>query len=304
MNSKTKGIIALVIYTILGSCIGIFARVLHDDLALFQQIFLRLITACLVGSIVFFRKIQFSKLKDVPLKDWGLIVVRAIFMYLLGITLATKSFIIGKYSSVSFIMAFPVMAVLGVVLLKEKVSVKKIALILLAFAGTVLITVQDFTHIFNWGLGEFLALLAIIFVSCSNVFRRWHSDVLNNQEITLYILFIASIFTFGASLFNQDSYSGITWDASLIGTIIGAGVISNLLLLTMNYGFQKINDAMLSNTILAFQAVFSVIVSILVYSEIPTAKEIIGGLFIIVSGLIFVKTEMKKEVAKELVKKR
>jgi len=184
-SDREKGILSLVLLALVFASMGLFARYLATGFLLFQQVYLRMFAALVVGVIVFRKQIDFAKFKRVSAKDWAIIVLRAVCYSLFGIVLFTQAILVTKYANVSFIGALPMTAVLGFILMGEKFTWKKVFYILLAFIGVFLISVKDYSHLLNWGRGEVLALISTVFFSISYVARKWQSNLLNNKEIIM-----------------------------------------------------------------------------------------------------------------------
>lgn len=287
-DSFKKGVVSLIILDVVGACMGIFARILENDLMLFQQVAFRLLSAFIIINILFFKQINYKKIKIIPKRDWIIIIFRSISMYMLGITLGSIAFINGKYSNISFIMALPMMALLGIFIFKEKVDFKKGSLIFLSFLGVGLISISDISNMVSWDYSSILALISVTFMSLSNILRKYHTEVLNDKEITACMLFISTILIFIMSLLSGENIHSINWNISLISVIFLAGLFNGVFVLMANYGFSRVNS-ILANNILAAQSVFGVIIGFALYQESITIKEVIGGTLIIISILLFNK---------------
>lgn len=209
MKSQTehqKGVLALIFLALVFASMGLFARYLSTGFLLFQQVYLRMFAALIVGYLVFRKQIDVSKFKKLPAKEWLIIVVRAVSYSLFGIILFTQAIILTKYSNVSFIGSLPMTAVLGFILLREKVTFKKLALVLLAFVGVVLISVKDYSNMFSWGKGEVLTLISTVFFSLSYIARKWQSESLTNKELTVINFLVAFVVVFLASMLKGMDY--------------------------------------------------------------------------------------------------
>src|SRR3989339_185910 len=193
LSEKQKGIISLVLLALVFSSMGIFARYMKTSFTLFQQVYLRVGMAFLLGTILFNRKINFKKFLILPIHEWLVLIFRALTLYLFGVSLFTYGILNAKYSNVSFISALPLTAVFGFILLKEKFSYQKLLYVFLAFLGVIFISASDFNNVFNWGKGELVTLISVVFFSLSYISRKWHSKILNNYEITTLIFFISLI---------------------------------------------------------------------------------------------------------------
>jgi len=60
-----------------------------------------------------------------------------------------------------------------------------------------------------------------------------------------------------------------------------------------NYGFQKI-EAVLASNILTLESFFAIILGFLFYRETPLAKDLLGGIIIIISVIAMNKLEAKE----------
>lgn len=289
-SARRKGVLSLVLLALVFASMGLFARYLATGFLLFQQVYLRMFSAFIIGLVVFKKDLNFSKFKKLPLKEWSIIVLRAVSFSLFGIILFTQAIIITKYSNVSFISALPTTALLGFILLKEKFNFKKLAFVLVAFAGVLLISVNDFSNILNWDRGGLLTLISTVFFSLSYVARKWQTDLLNNKELTVANFFVASLVVFSVSIFKGDGLPVFGWNWGLAMAVIGAGIFNIANVFLTNYGFQKV-EAVLASNILTLESVFAIFLGFLFYREVPLVKEFVGGLIIIFSVIGINKME-------------
>jgi len=296
MKDKTehqKGVLALILLALVFASMGLFARYLSTGFLLFQQVYLRMLAAFIVGYFVFRKQVDISKYRKLPFKEWLIIILRAVSYSLFGIILFTQAIIITKYSNVSFIGSLPMTAVLGFVLLHEKFSFKKLALILLAFVGVLFISVKDYSNIFYLGKGEVLTLISTVFFSLSYIARKWQSNLLNNKELTVINFLVAFLVVFLVSILKGDGLPVTGWNWGLLLAVVGAGIFNIGNVFLTNYGFQKI-EAVLASNILTLESVFAVVLGFLVYKEVPMAKELLGGIVITLSVVGMNKLEDSK----------
>lgn len=282
LSNRQKGIFALILLALIFSSMGIFARYLKTNFTIFQQVYLRVGAAFFLSLIFFNKKIEFKKFINLPTSEWLVIFFRASTLYLFGVSLFTYGILNAKYSNVSFISTLPLTAVFGFLLLRERFSFKKLFYILLAFFGVVFISVSDMNNIFNWSKGEFITMISVIFFSLSYISRKWHTKLLNNYEITAAIFFLALLLIVSASLFLGEGLPINNWSPFLLLVVLGAGIFNLANLLLTNYGFARVK-AVLASNILALESIFAVLIGLLIYQEIPTLKEITGGVLILFS---------------------
>lgn len=292
LSEKRKGVYSLILLALVFASMGIFARYL-SVFQLFQQVYLRVFAAFLLGLFIFNRHLNISKLKKLSYKEWLLFIFRGATGYLFGVTLFSRAIILAKYSNVSFISAIPMTAVLGIILLKEKITIEKIFLILLSFIGVTLISVKDYSNLFSWGNGEIFALISTVFFSLNYISRRWHSEILNNSEITELNFFVGFILVFVTSFFVGEPLPLTDWNWGLLLAVLGGGLFNAINVFLANYGFQKV-DTILASNILTLESAFAIIIGFIFYREIPGLKEIAGGLIISLSVIRMNYLDFKK----------
>lgn len=281
-SERKKGIFSLVGLAIIYASLGLFSRFLSTNFLLFQQVYIRMFAALILGFLFFYKKLDFSKLKKISIKEWLLLMFRSAGYYLFGVVLFTKASLLIKISTLSFIGSLPMTAALSFLLMQEKPTLKKIFYIFLAFVGVAIISIKDFSSVLVWGQGEMLALLSSIMASLSIVFRKYQTKLLNNIEISQIMLFFSFLFVLIGSLIFKEGLPLNNWNANILLMVIIAGVVNILLVLFTNYGFEKVQTSIASN-ILTLEMFFAVILGFMFYREIPTAKDMLGGIFILFS---------------------
>jgi len=296
LSNKTehkKGVIALIILALVFASMGLFARYLATNFLLFQQVYLRMFAALVIGFFALRRQLDLKKLPKIPLRDWIIILVRGISYSLFGIILFTQAIVITKYSNVSFIGSLPMTGILGFLLLREHFTLKKAGFIFLAFLGAVMIAVTDFSNMFSWGRGEILTLISTVFFGISYIGRRWQTKFLNNSEMTVLNFVVAFFVVFIVSIFKGDGLPVTGWTTGLLLAVIGAGCFNIANVFLTNYGFEKV-EAVLASNILTLESFFAVILGFLFYQELPLLKELAGGI-IIIAGVIGMNELEKRE---------
>ena len=95
-----------------------------------------------------------------------------------------------KISNVAFIGTIPMTAILGFVILKEKLTVPKALLIALSFVGVLSISLKGSFQL-SFGLGELLAICSSVFIALGMIMRKWEDDYFNTFEASLLVIFFA-----------------------------------------------------------------------------------------------------------------
>ncbi len=294
MTNRTKGIIALFLLSVIWASFGLPIRYLSNHFALIQQIYLRILPAAVFGTIIFYKDLNIKKFFTMPKKQWLVLIFRCVVLYGFAVIPYTMAYTLTTYSDVSFLGSIPTTAVLGFILLRERITKQKLLWVLVSVAGILLITIKNYHQLFSWSRGDELALFADLFFSLSYIGRKWQSSYLNNKEISVFMLYFGTVFLFLVSLTLKEgipSVNSFNIITSLV--ILGAGILNVGSLFFVNYGFEYVEAALASN-IVSLESFFAVIYGFVLFKEIPTFQSLIGGLLIIGSVVFLNKEEEKK----------
>lgn len=276
-----KGVIALVLLAWVFATMGVLARYLDASFDLFEQTYLRIGLAFLIGAVIFGRSITVTKLKTLPYRDVLVLIFRSVCLYT-GVVLFTEGLLHTKLSNASFVAALPLLPLFGYFFLKEKIKLKTIMYILVGFLGILLIGVRDFTQL-SFGYGEFMALLSVIAFDFSYVGRRWHSNHLNDKESAVFMFAVGALFLFVSSILAGESLPATReFTPWIIGTLIVAALFNILNLTLTNYGFNKVKVAVAGN-ILTLETVIALGYSIFLFQETPILQELVGSILVLLS---------------------
>jgi drug/metabolite transporter (DMT)-like permease len=127
MTERNKGILALLLLTLMWAVMTIIPRYLESSFTIYQQVYLRLFIAFVMSFIIFNNKIRINLLPKLKKKDISLLFIRSLSYYPLGVVLYTHAVLSTKISNVAFIDSVPMTSLLGFLILKEKFSIKKMA---------------------------------------------------------------------------------------------------------------------------------------------------------------------------------
>ncbi len=276
-----KGVISLIVLAFVFATMGVFARYLSTSFELFEQTYLRIGFAFLLGVVLFYKDINWSKLRALPRRDVGILIFRAITLYL-GVTLFTEAILHTKYGNASFVSTLPLLPLFGYIFLKERLSLRTITYIGIGFIGILFITITDFDHL-TVGYGELMALLSMLAFDFSYIARRWHSDYLNNKESTVFMFVAGAIFLFATSLaLGEGLPTPDQFTLIIIGTLLLAALFNVANLYLTNYGFERVKVGVAGN-ILTLETVFALLYSLFLFGESPLLREYIGGTLVVLS---------------------
>jgi drug/metabolite transporter (DMT)-like permease len=281
LKEENKGILSLVLLAWIFATMGVFARYLSTDFELFEQTYLRIGLAFLLGCILFVHKIDVRKICAASKKDLLILAFRAVTLYL-GVVLFTEAILSTAYGNASFVASLPLMPLLGYILLRETLKMRTLLYILLSFIGVALIAITDFSTM-KIGYGEVVALLSLVSFDLSYIARRWHSDYLNNYESAVVIFGIGALFLFLTSMILGENLPTVDqFSLSIVAVLLIAAIFNVANLLLTNYGFAHVKVAVATN-ILTLEVVFALAYGIFLFKEIPVLREVLGGALILYS---------------------
>ncbi|OIP97096.1 hypothetical protein AUK40_04015 [Candidatus Wirthbacteria bacterium CG2_30_54_11] len=283
LTTRQKGFLALILVAALQSCMGLWARYLNGHLTVYQQVLFRVCAGFIIGLIIFRKQIDLQKFKHLPARDTGVLFLRGASFFLIAVPLFTLAINHAKYTNIAFIDAIPMTAFLGVIFLSERITKKHVLFLCLAAAGALLISLRDPTSLSSWGQGELYELLSLFFFAINYIGRKWHTPLLNNFELAMGS-FACSIPLLMIATLIFDGLKPITWTAGIVLVVCIAGLFNTAIAYLVNYGFDRV-PAVLGSNLMNTQPIFALVVSFLVYREVPVLREIIGGLVIVVSAI-------------------
>ncbi len=170
--------------------------------------------------------------------------------------------------AVMLIMTFPLfVAILSILFLKERPTRQLIMLIILAWIG-ILIILQPQVQVMNFA--GFIALLAAVFSSIDVISMRVLRRSENPLRITFYLLALSSLITFPFVLYDSVAPMLNEWSF-----LIAAGITGTLaqVFISQAYG---LDDASRLAPLSYISVVFSFIIGIIFWNEIPTVLSVIG----------------------------
>lgn len=292
-SERQTGIAAMISLAAVFSCMGLFARHLSVNFTLLQQVYLRLFAAFITGYLLFRCGNILRLMINISPREWLLIFFRTACVYLVAVPLYTKAIILTKFSNVAFLNALPFTAILGIVIFRERWLIRDLALIITSAIGITLVSASDFRGLLAWGEGELYALLANLFFAMSYVSRKWHSTALRDREITLVMLLLGFLMVLGASALFDEEISLPDINLRMASIIFAAGLFNIVALFLVNVGFRHV-DGVLAANLLALESAFALFWGFMLYEEIPSVSELLGGVLIIVSSVGLTKIRRKE----------
>jgi len=293
MNTKSHtqlGVYALVVLTAIYGLTAVMARYFSDEVSIFEQWYVRFAIAAVLLALVFRNKIRFRQLLRVSGREKFIFTARAIIGFVFAASLYAWASQHAKIGSVAAMQVVPTTALLGVLLLREKISPQKVLIIGLAFAGALVVVLQNPTDLLDVGLGEVASLVSGALFSLTFVMRKMQTGELNNYELSFVTTAIgaAANYLVVVCLDRQFLPSPQVFTPGLGALFIGAGMLSVAMSLLTHYGFEHVK-ATVASVILDLELLFGVLFGYLFYREILSAREFVGCSIILLAVFLIKK---------------
>jgi drug/metabolite transporter (DMT)-like permease len=232
----------------------------------------------ILAAYAYFRGVKASipRSKMLPVIAYSLLAAVAILFFTLSVQMTTIANTLFTSNATEVALAF----LLGSLLLKEKITHRKLVAIGLSLAGLALYS----GALLGGNAGLIFGLLAGATVAVCNLLAKQLKGV--NLTAILRMQFgIGTIFM--AALMLLFSPSDIIRTISIEGT--AATVIFALILILAThlvlYGFQHF-DVNIATVVLSSQLVFGALIGFFIYREVPATNEIISGVLIACGAII------------------
>ena len=194
-------------------------------------------------------------------------------------------------------LSVPFGLILSYFLLREQISLKKWFLIILSFTGIVVIAYDP--RFIEQLIGLFFVILMALFYASANILSRHLKNINTIDQIGWHsligflVLFTCSIFIEGDTL-NQlypINYNGLL-------TALHAGIFVSLIGHGGLFYLYKYYPVAVLLPFYSLFPIFGIILTFLIFFEIPGLYEIMGGIIVIGSVYLIHKTDKKIKVLK------
>jgi drug/metabolite transporter (DMT)-like permease len=288
-----RGFFTLIACAIIFSVFNVFIRVLNIDLTTYQQIAFRNAIAFVlsVGVIVMLKpKLGYTKV------SWKVLLLYAI-TFPITVILFTFAVLQTKIATATFglyIGTITASQLIGYFFFKEKLTKQHSICLALVITGLIF-----FSYPFSFSslnAGFWLSVSAGVIDAVSNTLRRFLGGKIDRFALVpipmIGGLVIATILAMQSGQpIIPASISPLSW---IVGLLFGAALLGiNYLMLV---GFQNIS-LHLGTLVLSSELFFGLLIGMLLYKEVPTKLELLGGIFIIL-GVIYMNIDFKSLASK------
>ena len=296
-----RGVAALVLLAASFASLTVLARYLNTGFTIPQQVYLRAGIGFAISAMAFGRRIRWrTVVLRTSRREWGVIALRAILLYLVGATLYSKAATIASIGDVSFIAALPLVSALGLALRRVPVTPARVMLVLGSVAGTAVLSAfggGQGTGLVSWNRGDLLALVAMLAMAIAYLGRTWHDSTLNNYEITVLTVGVGALCVALVSVAMGQGLPHVAHrdPAALWSAVALAGLLNVLNIFLMNYAFEHV-DPVRAGNLLTLECVWGLGFGLLFFDQWPTVGELVGGV-VIVACAVGLNSVPRAEVA-------
>ena len=279
--NKTKGFFSLLSAGFIFGIFGVLVRILNSELSNYQQIFFRSVVGLALATLVIFilkRKISFKNISLINLLFFAISLPLSIIFYTLAVLKTKIMFAVATLYLGSILFSL----ISGVLFFKKKITIKKILAILTSILALYYFTIPF--SLTNINIGLVFGILSGFADALSNSFKK-HLGAKTDRFLLIAIQMLG---TMTVSIFLM-LYTKTFIVSNISPFVFGIGLLFGFFLLLNNYlmliGFGNF-DLNLGTIVMSSELLFASVFGFLIYKEIPTTNELIGGGLIALSVII------------------
>jgi len=283
MKQKTKGHLFILFSVIIYGLFGIVVRILADSFQPFTLSFFREGLAFLI--MLFFTVIGISKWKKISKNDLFLMIGMGIISCVANLSMYNTytNLQLGMSNFLIFASSAAFSWIIGITLLKEKLSITKVLSFLLVFSGVFIMFQAD------WGTLNIKGFLfGILFGFSIAIFSSFTSKIKGSYGILQIYMIVTLTQSLGALIllkitneYLPDIQFNLTWLWLLIFSVMTVAANGLYIL-----GFQNKAEVSIAAVINPFQTIVTAITGHFFFNEGITLKTVIGGIFILIAAVI------------------
>ena len=286
--------------SLLGAIVGTLVKILVVYLDPLTIVAIRFFLGLLIiAPFTFKRQLLRKLISDKFLVSAGILFSANVILYAIGIQYT--SLIVGN---LLYVLTPLIVAILGHIFLKEKLTVNQIFGLFLSLIGISILLWSSFktADIFSFGkpLGNFLIAAAVFSWSLYTVISRKNARKFNPWEITFtnfVVACVVSIFALGPLIANGKINYNFNLEVNLIAVSLA---LVALLLIVVYQLLIKNTSAFFSSLNLYVSVIWSSILGIILFNERLNLNLIIGA-FLIITGVFLATSYQYIKIAKRKI---
>lgn len=288
MNQRKKGILLAIITAVMWGIMGIFVR----DLSGFQFSNIEIsFFRCALAGAAYFIFLLATKPKALKIDLKGLIICIVYGAVAYSISFVSYSVAVSRIPvGVATVLMFmsPIwVAILGVVMFREKLEKRKILTIAVCFFGAVLVAnLIGAGDIQLDGIGIFAGIVNGIGVALQILLPKFFAKDYDRDTLLVYgFLGAALVLAFGMDFTAVSSHIAATPTFNLIGDLFGIGILCTMVANVACVKSTQYVEATTTSILSALEVVVGTIVGFFVFREHLTALQLLGAVIIVVGAI-------------------
>ncbi len=273
---------------------GVVARETHVEIGNWLQIFLRYLVAFLFCPLLIPQSRGLvGGLVSAPRRDLFILIVRSFFVTIAGVFAWVTAVNEGELGRVAVLQALPIESLWGILLLRETLTRTVRISLLLSIAGVlVMLAMYQGTSVLS--SSDIWALCSSFCFPLGFVMGKLHSPSFSQALATRGLFLIGILWLLAILPFVDESIelAQITTPSLFLVLITGVMVLASVRTAEFVFGGLR---ATLVGIILALESPVAAVVGWLLYSEIPTAGTVVGGIVILSSVLLLAVSREGRE---------
>lgn len=283
-NDKIKAIVFMLLSSLSFAAMGAFVK-LSGDLPTFQKAFFRNFIVLLISIYVVITKKQNpwgQKINRKYLIGRGVFGTIGMLFYFYGIDrlILADSGMLNKMSPF-FVTIF------AAIFLKDKITKHQIFSLFIAMSGVMFIIKPSFE--FQDSFPAIICFMSAVFAGAAYTFISYLSDKEDKYTIVFYFSFISTVITLPPTILN---FHLINFTQLIFLLSSGVAAAFGQLLITSAYKYAPAGEVSIYNY---SNVIFSSILGIIFFSEVPDIFSFIGYVMIIGAGYIVYKFGSNKK---------
>lgn len=288
MNQRKKGILLAIITAVMWGIMGIFVR----DLSGFQFSNIEIsFFRCALAGAAYFIFLLATKPKALKIDLKGLIICIVYGAVAYSISFVSYSVAVSRIPvGVATVLMFmsPIwVAILGVVMFREKLEKRKILTISVCFFGAVLVAnLIGAGDIQLDGIGILAGIVNGIGVALQILLPKFFAKDYDRDTLLVYgFLGAALVLAFGMDFTAVSSHIAATPTFNLIWDLFGIGILCTMVANVACVKSTQYVEATTTSILSALEVVVGTIVGFLVFHEHLTALQLLGAVIIVVGAI-------------------
>jgi len=294
-SSTTLPILTLVGVSLGYGLLNVGSRWLAPVFGTFTQVYFRIFLAMILVIAIYFRSIRWSKLLQISLRDWLIILLMGTAGYGFMVYSIVRGALLTSLLNVSVIFStVPIFVYfLSVIFLRRPFRLLVLGILILSTWGVgILSSGHLIPTLSSFGAGDWWVLLSTFFEAIWYLGMRLLGDRFKSPEVTFLAQAIAILTILPLALFNHEGFPplpDLLLPTVILGLIIGVGMNIIAPLATM-FAFRHLDEVFATQLFLT-ENIFSLFIGSFFYHEARTPIQLLGACIVIGSVYLMNKTQ-------------